>query len=293
MKTRRVVFALVIVAAVAVVVLQWWRVRPRSGSDMNALAERYVRLVLALGQHDPDYVDAYYGPAEWRTEAQHAKVPLAEIEAAATDLAGDLNAITPAPAEVGLPRLRYSFVARQLESLRARVSMLQGRKLRFDEESPALYDAVAPVHSEEEFLGTLALLEQRLPGAGPLADRYDTFRVRFVIPPARLDAAFRAAIDGCRSRTITHVKLPPGENFSVEYVTGKSWSAYNWYKGDYRSVIQVNTDLPIHVDTRDRSSPVTKAILVITSTTSCSRRTSSAIAAGTSCPSIRSSRRSR
>ena len=36
---------------------------------MNALAERYVRLVLALGQHDPDYVDAYYGPAAWRTEA--------------------------------------------------------------------------------------------------------------------------------------------------------------------------------------------------------------------------------
>jgi hypothetical protein len=249
LRTRRLVFTLVIVAAVAVVVFQWWRVRPRSGSDMNALAERYVRLVLALGQHDPDYVDAYYGPAEWRTEAQHAKVPLAEIEAAATDLAGDLKAITPAPAEVGLPRLRHSFVARQLESLRARVSMLQGRKPRFDEESQALYDAVAPVHLEEEFLGTLALLEQRLPGAGPLADRYETFRVRFVIPPARLDAAFRAAIDGCRSRTLKHVKLPQGENFSVEYVTGKSWSAYNWYKGDYRSVIQVNTDLPIHADT--------------------------------------------
>ena len=28
--------------------------------SMNALAERYVKLVLALGQHDADYVDAYY-----------------------------------------------------------------------------------------------------------------------------------------------------------------------------------------------------------------------------------------
>jgi hypothetical protein len=34
---------------------------------MNQVAERYVRLVLALGQHDADYVDAYYGPPEWRT----------------------------------------------------------------------------------------------------------------------------------------------------------------------------------------------------------------------------------
>ena len=32
--------------------------------DTNAVAERYSHLVLALGQHDPDYVDAFYGPAE-------------------------------------------------------------------------------------------------------------------------------------------------------------------------------------------------------------------------------------
>ena len=40
---------------------------------MNDVAERYVRLVLALGQHDPDYVDAFYGPADWKTEAEQAK----------------------------------------------------------------------------------------------------------------------------------------------------------------------------------------------------------------------------
>jgi len=34
----------------------------------------------------------------------------------------------------------------------------------------------------------------------------------------------------------------------VEYVTGKSWSAYNWYKGQYHSLIQVNTELPISID---------------------------------------------
>jgi hypothetical protein len=34
----------------------------------------------------------------------------------------------------------------------------------------------------------------------------------------------------------------------VEYVTNKSWSGYNWYQGNYRSLIQVNTDLPIFAD---------------------------------------------
>ena len=28
----------------------------------------------------------------------------------------------------------------------------------------------------------------------------------------------------------------------------KSWSGYNWYQGNYRSLIQVNTDLPIYID---------------------------------------------
>ena len=42
--------------------------------------------------------------------------------------------------------------------------------------------------------------------------------------------------------------LPADEQFTVEYVTNKSWSGYNWYQGDFRSLIQVNTDLPIYID---------------------------------------------
>ena len=34
---------------------------------MNTIAENYVKLVLNIGQYDADFVDAYYGPEEWRT----------------------------------------------------------------------------------------------------------------------------------------------------------------------------------------------------------------------------------
>jgi len=50
------------------------------------VAEQYVKLVLAVGQHDADYVDAFYGPAEWRKEAEAAKKPLAEIDAEAAEV---------------------------------------------------------------------------------------------------------------------------------------------------------------------------------------------------------------
>jgi hypothetical protein len=217
-------------------------------TTMNELAERYVRLVLAVGQHDADYVDAYYGPPEWRKEAEAQKLPLTEIASRAATLSRDLAAASPAPAGDEMAQLRRQYLTRQLEALRARVSILTGTKLRFDEESKALYDATAPTHTEADFADVLAQLESRLPGNGPLIDRYDAFRTRFIIPRERLDAVFKAAIDGCRSRTLQHITLPPGESFTVEYVTDKSWSGYNWYQGNYRSLIQVNTDLPIYVD---------------------------------------------
>src|SRR5688572_29999460 len=217
-------------------------------ADMNTLGERYVRLVLAMGQHDADYVDAYYGPPEWRKEAETEKRPLERITADAATLAKDVAAAgLPASADE-LTRLRHDYLARQLEALRARVAMLTGTRLSFDEESRALYDAVAPTHTETEFAAVLSALEAKLPGQGPLVERYDEFRKQFIIPSDRLDAVFTAAIDGCRSRTLQHIQLPPGESFTVEYVTGKSWSGYNWYQGNYRSLIQVNTDLPIYID---------------------------------------------
>ena len=41
---------------------------------------------------------------------------------------------------------------------------------------------------------------------------------------------------------------PQGERFELEYVKGTPWNAYNWYKGEYRSLIQVNLDFPVPVD---------------------------------------------
>jgi hypothetical protein len=215
---------------------------------MNSLGERYVRLVLAMGQHDADYVDAYYGPAAWKQEVDAQKLALSEIAARAAALARDIAAASPPADADELTRLRHQYLSRQLEALRARVSMLTGTRLGFDEESRALYDAVAPTHAEAEFAATLAELDRQLPGQGSVLERYEAFRSRFVIPRDRLDATFKAAIDGCRARTLQHVALPPGESFTVEYVTGKSWSGYNWYQGNYRSLIQVNTDLPIYAD---------------------------------------------
>ena len=78
--------------------------------------------------------------------------------------------------------------------LRARVRMLQGTKLTFDEESQALYDAVAPSHPDEYFDAALQEIDRAIPGPGALVDRYDAFRRQFIIPSDRLSRVFERAI---------------------------------------------------------------------------------------------------
>jgi len=217
-------------------------------AQMSNLSERYVKLVLAVGVHDADYVDAYYGPPEWRSAAAEERRGLADLDVDAAAWLRELADERLPPGAADIDRLRHRYLTTQIESLRARVKMLRGERLTFDEESRALYDAVAPVHTEEEFQGVLRELDGRLPGRGSLLERYQAFRDRFEIPKDRLDAVFAAAIEGCRARTLEHIALPPTESFTIEYVTGKTWSGYNWYQGNYRSLIQINTDLPIYVD---------------------------------------------
>ncbi len=95
----------------------------------------------------------------------------------------------------------------------------------------ALYDAVAPTKPVAEFDAVLAQLSARLPGEGSLIDRYDRYKAGFIIPKTRLDRVFQEAIRGCRGR-VPSVQMPMRERFTIEYVTGKSWSGYNWYQGE-------------------------------------------------------------
>src|SRR5947208_8367066 len=221
----------------------------RAADSTNAIAERYAHLVLALGQHDPDYVDAFYGPAEWKTQAEKKKKSLDAIGAEAAELIATL-AKTPDAATSGdeMLKLRREYLQKQISALAARVRMLKGEKLKFDDESRALYDAVAPTFPDSHFDQILAQLESKIPGDGPLWQRYGNWRKLLMILQERLGAEFQTAIKECRARSLAHLSLPPNESFTVECVTNKPWGGYNWYKGNFHSVIQVNTDLPSYID---------------------------------------------
>src|SRR5438045_5641817 len=141
---------------------------------LSPVAERYVHLVLALGEHDPDYVDAFYGPAEWKTQAEKENKSLNVIGAETAELMQKLTVKrTVAPSvessDAGnsgdeMLKLRREYLQKQISALAARVRMLKGEKLKFDEESRALYDAVAPTFSDLHFDEIVAQLDKKIPG---------------------------------------------------------------------------------------------------------------------------------
>ena len=211
----------------------------KNANGMDTVAEAYVKLVLAVGRHDDLYVDAYYGPPAWKTMAGNGQpVPLADLLTQARALQTDLRAAEG-------PEDRKRYLEKQLVAVEGHLRRLSGERMTLTEECRVLYDADPPHHDVAEFEAAQRKLESLLPGTGPLGPRIEALRKAVYIAHDRIAPALAAALQAARTATAPFVKLPEGEQFVTALVTDKPWGAYNWYLGNYKSRIELNTDLPV------------------------------------------------
>jgi hypothetical protein len=211
---------------------------------LDPVAQAYVHLSLEIGEHEPGYIDAYYGPADWDQQAKRAHRALPELRAAAESLRmrlAEVDETRLAPIEIRRKRL----LAAQLTAASTRMAMLAGEKLDFEHEAEGLYALRPQLKPLSDYDTVLQRLETEFPGEGPLWQRVDDFASKTAIPADKLQAVMHASIAECKRRTLQHIDLPSEEKFSLELVTGQPWSGYNWYKGNATSLIQINTDLPV------------------------------------------------
>ncbi|MEM7103348.1 MAG: hypothetical protein AAF502_09485 [Bacteroidota bacterium] len=215
---------------------------------IDEVAEEYVKLCLEVGMYDDDFVDAYFGPEEWKPDFEkEAEIPAARFISHVDDLLGvcsDINdrQLTEEDA------MRLLGLRKQLIAVKTKVEMMNGKKYSFDEEAKLLYDAEPPKYDAAHFDNLLSKLDSELPGEGTIKERFLDYQKDFAIPTDKLDTVFTVAIDEARKRTTARYDLPENESFVVEYVTDKSWSGYNYYKGNAVSLIQLNTDFPMYID---------------------------------------------
>ena len=211
---------------------------------LDQAGEDFVKTALRMGEIDGDYVDAYSGPKEWRAAIKGSDVNPEELTKEIDALRSRLSLL-----EVGAnEKVRRRNLMKLLRAMQVRLDVVTGKEVSFDKEVSDIYDVKPPRYDLSEYDAVLAELDALVPGEGSTAERILAFRNKFAIPKDRLKPVFDRAIAECRVRTQKFFNLPETEKFRMEFVNNKSWSGYNYYQGNYESLIQINTDFPITID---------------------------------------------
>ncbi len=205
--------------------------------SLDEFGRRYLRLTLALHRHLDGYVDAYYGPPELKAEVDAAEPPALAALQAELDW---LRAHVPAEDAARARHLHAIFRA-----MACTLRLLAGERPEYLDEVAALYDIQPRRVDESVFERAHRALAELLPGAGALADRLEAWRKTFELAPETLPPALDLVRAETRRRTHALVDLVPGETVEVRLTRNQPWSAYNWYLGQARSLIEFNTDLPV------------------------------------------------
>ncbi len=195
------------------------------------IVERYLKLGLRLGRHVDGIVDSYAGPPE--IAAAVDAEPLREPGALASD------------AEELLGELDDGWLHDQVRGLHTCAAFMAGSPGSYADEVEGCY-GLRPAHTDEAvFEAAHRELDQLLPGDGPLAERYESWRSSITVPANRIGDIVAALIEEARAWTRGVAPLPEGEGVDLEIVRDRAWLAFCEYQGGLRSRISVNADLPI------------------------------------------------
>ncbi|WP_263409937.1 hypothetical protein [Terriglobus tenax] len=218
----------------------------REAFSLDAAARTYIRLAVALGEHDPDSIDYYVGPADWVADIRKQAPSTSQIHRDATAL---ITSLTHLPADAEPAVTRKDFLLRQLHAIACRSAYLAGAHSTFDQEIACSFETKIPEHLEEQTLASVrSRLNELLPGKGPLAARYNAFEAQYAVPVTKLRPTVERAIAGCRQQTQKHVTLPADESIALELTGDKPWVGFSRYQGKHHSQISINADYPVTIN---------------------------------------------
>lgn len=207
---------------------------------------KYLGLALELGERDPDSVDFYVGADAGLDRMRAQPEALDGIHNSARALSEQVRNM---PLNGSFDAARKASLLAEIDAIALRTEELRGDNRPFDEESRILFGVVAPPDGDAASRAKVReQVAELLANKKDPAAAYARFDAQFVVHPDRVPAVMAAALQQCRTLTLEHMSLPPGEHVDVKYVYLKPWSAFSHYMGDAHSVIEVNMDYPLTVD---------------------------------------------
>ena len=206
---------------------------------------RYLELGLRLDRHVDGLVDAYYGPPALRERVRAEPVrPADALAGDARRLIADLDAGMPVGDGDDDPH-RRRWLRAQVVGLHTTAERLAGVPIPFVDEIERCYGVRPRKVDEEVFESAHRALDEVLPGTGALHERYVAWREAQAVPVDTLPRAIASLAEDFRERTDRLFGLPDGEHVDFDLVTDEPWSGFNYYLGDLRSRVVINTDLPV------------------------------------------------
>ena len=209
----------------------------------STIVDRYLELGLRLGRHVDGFVDAYYGPAAVAAlvDAEPVVAPL-RLSVDTAGLIADLDAGVEADT---LDASRRRWLRAQVVGLHTSARKLAGEPIGYADEVEWCYGVRPTFRDEEAFAAAHRRLDRALPGSGAIRERVIAWRESQAIPVEKLEPVLRSLADDFRERTQRLFGLPEGEHVHWELAHDQPWSGFNYYEGDLRSRVAINTDLPV------------------------------------------------
>lgn len=207
---------------------------------LDPISREYLSLSFAIDRLFPGFIDAYFGPPEIKDAALQGDAPdPTALFARARDLRATVET-------ADFLESRSEFLTAQLTAMETICRKLSGESVPYLEEVRTLFDIEPTRTPDEAFDAAIHELGEVLPGEGDVRERMIAWRKQYVVDVEAARQMIDVISAETRRRTVEIISLPDGEGFAVEFVHDKPWSGYNWYLGDYRSKVEINTDLPIH-----------------------------------------------
>ncbi|MFW9828275.1 MAG: hypothetical protein ACFFEY_11840 [Candidatus Thorarchaeota archaeon] len=206
-------------------------------TELNDFAERYFALGLRINKHINGYVEHYYGPLEIKRKVDlEDKVSLKVLLKDFYDLEKKLD-------KQGFESNRFNFFNKTFTAIETILKKINGEKIPYIELVEKLFDFTPKLYDEEIFYDLSSKAEEAYSGKGNLSQRMEHYVKKRKISQDRLELMFRKALN--ITRRLTKKKfpnlLPKNEHFDVKLVKDKAWGMYNWYLGDFKSRIEINT----------------------------------------------------
>jgi hypothetical protein len=211
-------------------------------TPLDDLSLAYARLAFGIERHLEGIVDAWVGPADLREAAMTGPAP------SGTNLVAQADALQMAVEATDLPPDRLDYLSAQVRALGTLARSVAGETLPYREEVAALFDIAAEPAPEADYEEALRQLDDALPGEGDVAGRMIAWRDQFEMPLEAVGPAVDRILAEVRCRAQAFAPLPEGEAIEVALVSDKPWSGYNWYLGDCRSRVEINTDMPVRAN---------------------------------------------